>query len=97
MKKTPLFNDLRELLESVGISMSPKCAFEKFLAITGANLRAARLANSLDIETAASAVGMPPERLQLIENGQFNWEVRDIANLCAYYKIPAGTVGKESL
>ena len=61
--------------------------FEKFMKTVGSGLRNVREAQKQDIDTVAKAVDIRSDRLDLIEQGKFNWDVTMIARLCKYYKV----------
>jgi transcriptional regulator with XRE-family HTH domain len=88
------FNDLGKILKTVGVNMAPKEDFDDFFEIVGENLRNARLAKKLDLETAAAAAGLSPDNLELLENGLYNFELQKLVELCAYYKISFKGIGR---
>jgi transcriptional regulator with XRE-family HTH domain len=61
--------------------------FKKFLVTVGTNLRRIRTSRELKIETVANVTRIPPYILGQIENGDYNWTVRQISRLCAYYEV----------
>lgn len=91
------FKDLGEILKTVGVRMAPKEGFDDFFEIVGENLRKARLARKIDLETAARAAGITPENMELLENGLYNFELQKLADLCAYYKIPLRGIGRRKV
>jgi hypothetical protein len=61
--------------------------FKKFLMTVGTNLKGIRTSRELKIETVANATRIPPDILNQIENGDYNWTVRQISRLCTYYGV----------
>lgn len=91
------FEELGEILKTVGVRMAPKEDFDDFFEIIGENLRNARLAKNIDLESAAQAAGITPDNMELLENGLYNFELLKLANLCAYYKIPMKGIGRRKM
>jgi hypothetical protein len=61
--------------------------FKKFLVTIGISLKGIRTSHQLKIEAVANATRIPPDILDQIENGDYNWTVRQIVKLCAYYGV----------
>lgn len=70
-------------------------SFQKFLQTIGANLRKARMAKALDVETAAEAVRIPSSLLDQIEKGEYNMTIDLLDHLCQLYKIAPRDVATE--
>lgn len=68
-------------------TISTDKAFEKFMKSVGTGLRNTRETQKHNIDTVAKAVKIPSDRLDLIEQGKFNWDVTMIARLCKYYNV----------
>lgn len=67
--------------------MEEKIRFEKFLKNIGKNLRAVRVAQKKEIQTVAHDIGIEPALLEKIENGDYNWDIELLGQLCRYYNV----------
>jgi transcriptional regulator with XRE-family HTH domain len=67
--------------------MHDEIGYQKFIKTIGTNLRTIRESKMLDLITVANATGIDPDMLDAIENGECNFEIELLPQLCNYYQV----------